>query len=299
MQAKPMTRHPSALASCFALPPPSLESWRAALDFGMKSRALRQGCLVKGLASIQSASPQARRPWRAALASIQSAKWLVFMMGMGLATAVSAWEGPKVEYSADTVMETADVAIRGKLYAAPNKERREYAEGGQNMTMIMRVDRKLAWMLMSEEKMYMELDMSKQSRSDDLSGWKIEQTVIGPETIDGIKTTKSKIVMTGAKGNKLAGFWWLTKENIIVKMDAIAVDKGRKDRFKIENKNIKIGKQDPKLFEVPAGYSKMAIPDMGALMGSGGKEPTEKNSGSSGAKEKSGFGFQDALKLLK
>jgi hypothetical protein len=229
------------------------------------------------------------------------AKWLVFVMGMGLGSVAlaAAWEGPKVEYSADTVMETADVAIRGKLYAAPNRERREYAERGQNMTMIMRADKKLAWMLMPEEKMYMEFDMSKQSRSDDLSGWKIEQTVIGPETIDGIKTTKSKIVMTGPKGNKLAGFWWLTKENIIVKMDAISVDQGRKDRFKIQNKNIKIGKQDPKLFEVPAGYQKMAMPDMGALMGSGGKEPAEKGSSGSGAKEKGGFGFQDALKLLK
>jgi hypothetical protein len=229
------------------------------------------------------------------------AKWLVFVMGMGLASAAvaSAWEGPKVEYSADTTIETAEAAINGKVYAARNKERREYAQGGQNMAMIMRTDKKLAWMLIPEEKTYMEMDMSKGDRGDDLSGWKIEQTVIGPETIDGIKTTKSKIVMTGPKGQKLAGFWWLTKEDIIVKMDAIAVDKGRKDRFKIENKNIKIGKQDPKLFEIPAGYSKMVMPDMGALMGSGGKEPADKGSGSSGSKEKGGIGFQDALKLLK
>ena len=230
------------------------------------------------------------------------AKWLVFVMGMGVATVASAWEGPKVEYSADTVMETAEVAIRGKVYAAPNKERREYAVGGQNMIMIVRADKKLAWMLVPEEKMYMEFDSNKQSRSDDLSGWKIEQTVIGPETIDGIKTTKSKIIMTGPKGEKLAGFWWLTKDNIIVKMDAISVDQGRKDRFKIENRNIKIGKQDPKLFEIPVGYQKMAMPDLGALMGgSSGKQPADKGTGG-GAKEKSdkgGFGFQDALKLLK
>ncbi len=228
------------------------------------------------------------------------AKWLVLVMGMGLATAASAWEGPKVEYSADTVMETAEVAIRGKVYAAPNKERREYAEGGQKIAMIVRADKKLAWLLMPEEKMYMEFDTKTEGRSDDLSGWKIEQTVIGPETIDGHKTTKSKIIMTGPKGEKLAGFWWLTKDNIIVKMDAIAVDKGRKDRFKIENKNIKIGKQDPTLFEVPAGYQKMAMPDIGALMRGGGKEPPERGSGAKEKSEKgSGFGLQDALKLLK
>jgi hypothetical protein len=232
------------------------------------------------------------------------AKWLAFIVAVGFGPAAMAagWEGPKVEYSADTVMETAEVAITGKVYAAPNKERREYAQSGQNMVMIMRADKKLAWMLVPEEKMYMEFDVKKESRGDDLSGWKIEQTVIGPETIDGHKTTKSKIIMTGPKGEKLAGFWWLTKDDIIVKMDAIAIDKGRKDRFKIENKNIKIGKQDPKMFEIPSGYSKMAMPDMGALMGGGGKQPADKGTGGSGAKEKSekgGFGFQDALKLLK
>jgi hypothetical protein len=240
-------------------------------------------------------NPMTRHPWRSAFASLQSAKWLVSVMAMGLATVAAAWEGPKVDYSADTVMETADVAIRGKLYAAPNKERREYAEGGQNMAMIMRADKKLAWMLMPEEKMYMEFDMSKQTRSDDLSGWKIEQTVVGPETIDGIKTTKSKVVMTGPKGEKMAGFWWLTKENIIVKMDAISVDQGRKDRFKIENKNIKIGKQDPMLFEVPAGYAKM---DMGKMMMEGMKDDGEKPA-PKGKESKGGFGLKDALDLLK
>ncbi len=288
MQANPLTRHPwrSALASIQSANPQPRHPWRSAL------------------ASIQSANPQPRHPWRAALASIPSAKWLGFILAVafGPAAWAASYGGPKVEYSADTVIETAEVAIKGKLYAARDKERREYAQSGQNMVMIMRADKKLAWMLIPEEKMYMELDMKKESRSDDLSGWKIEQTVIGPETIDGIKTTKSKLVMTGPKGNKLAGFWWLTKDDIIVKMDAIAVDQGKKDRFKIENKNIKIGKQDPKLFEIPAGYQKMEMFGMGALMGGGGKPPADKGTGGSGAKDKSdkgGFGFQDALKLLK
>lgn len=233
------------------------------------------------------------------------AKWLAFVVAVGLGPAAwaASYEGPKVDYSADSVIETAEAAITGKVYASRNKERREYAQSGQNMIMIMRADKSVAWMLVPDEKVYMEFNTKTESRGDDLRGWKIEQTVIGPETIDGHKTTKSKIVMTGPKGEKLAGFWWLTKDDIIVKMDAIAVDKGRKDRFKIENKNIKIGKLDPKLFEIPAGYQKMAMPDIGALMGGGGRPPADKGTASSGAKDKSekggGFGLQDALKLLK
>jgi hypothetical protein len=229
---------------------------------------------------------------------MQAKLWL-FVAGMVVATSAAAWEGPKVEYSADTSMEFAQGAIHGKVYGAPNKERREYAQSGQTMIMIMRADKKLAWMLMPEQKMYMELDMSKERRADDLRGWKIEQTTIGLETVNGMKTTKSKIAMTGPKGERLTGFWWLTKDDIVVKMDAVAVDKGRQERFKIENKNIKIGKQDPALFQVPAGYSKMSMPDIGALMKSGGKDSAAQESGGGAAKEKSGFGFEDALKLLK
>ena len=70
--ANPQPGHPSALASCFALPPPSLESWRAAcctkdvrmpreatewpkrprLDSRTESRAMQQGCCGDGLDPI-------------------------------------------------------------------------------------------------------------------------------------------------------------------------------------------------------------------------------------------------------
>jgi hypothetical protein len=174
-----------------------------------------------------------------------------------------AWQQPKVEYSADSYMEMAEATMQGALHSAPGKERREYVMEGQKMVMIARHDKKVAWVLMPEDKSYMEMKFPKEGRKDDISGYKIETTTIGPETVNGVKTTKSKIIMTGPKGEKLGGFWWASKEGIIVKMDAISVDKGSKDRFKIELKNLKIGKQNPSLFEVPAGYTKM---DMGGMM---------------------------------
>src|SRR4030066_426058 len=113
--------------------------------------------------------------------------------------------------------------------------------GGDKMLTITRHDKKVAWTLMPTEKMYMETNIAKTKSKDDLSGYKIEQTVVGPETVNGVSTTK---------------------ENIVVKMDAIAIDKKQKHRFKSELTNLKVGKQDPKLFEVPAGYEKMSIPGM-------------------------------------
>lgn len=171
---------------------------------------------------------------------------------------------PQVEYSADSVMETAEISMKGRVYYTPARERREMVmgSGGEKMLTITRHDKKVAWTMMPAEKMYMETKITQAKSKDDPSSYKIEQTVVGPETVNGVSTTKSKIIMTGAKGEKMGGFMWTTKDNIVVKMDAIAIDKKQKHRFKTELTNLKVGKQDPKLFEVPAGYEKMSIPGM-------------------------------------
>ena len=173
---------------------------------------------------------------------------------------------PQVEYSADTVLETEDISMKGRIHYAPTRERREMVESGsgEKMIIITRHDKKIVWTLMPAEEMYMEvrLGSAKAGNKDDLSKYKIEQTVVGPETVNGVSTTKNKIIMTGEKGEKMGGFMWLTRDKIMVKIDAIALDKKQKHRFKSELTNLKVGKQDPKLFEVPAGYEKMSMPGM-------------------------------------
>jgi len=229
-------------------------------------------------------------------------KWLI-AAGYILAAPAMASQPANVEYSADWSMETADSAVKGKIYQAPNKERREMSDGGEKMIMIMRRDKKMAWNLMPSENMYMEMKLSDPKVSkDDPMNYDVEQTTVGPETINGVNTTKSKIIMKERKPNgaKMGGFWWMTKENIMMKLDVISVDKGKKDRMKMELDNLKIGKQDASLFEVPSGYTKMDMGGMGKMMMGGGESGADaKSDGAKTGKEKSGFGIQDAIKLLK
>ena len=173
---------------------------------------------------------------------------------------------PQVEYSADTVMETAEISMKGHVNYTPTRQRDERVmDGGDKMITITRRDKKMAWTLLPAQKMYMEMSLDKAKKEDksDLSQFKIEQTVVGPETLNGVNTTKGKIIMTAADGTKMGGFMWVTKENIVVKMDVIALDKKDKMRFKTELTNLKIGKQEPKLFEIPPGYEKMGMGGMG------------------------------------
>jgi Domain of unknown function (DUF4412) len=177
-------------------------------------------------------------------------------------TAAAVEEKLNVEYSADQVIEAEDGAMKSRLYYTPTKERREMNQGGQNMIMITRHDKKVAWTVMPEEKMYMEAPMKPSTDKTDMSAYKIEQTPMGQEMVNGQSLNKSKIVMTHSSGSKMGGFMWTTKEGIMAKIDAISVEKGSKDRFKMEQTNIKIGKQPADIFELPRGVEKM---DMGGM----------------------------------
>jgi hypothetical protein len=234
--------------------------------------------------------------------SMQTKKWLI-VAGFVWAAPALAMQPASVEYAADWNMETANGAVKGRIYQAPNKERREMNNDGEKMVMIMRRDKKMAWSLMPSERMYFEMKMSDPKvGKDDPMNYDVEQTVIGPDTVNGVKTTKSKIIMKEKKpnGSKMGGFWWMTKDNIMMKLDVISVDKGRKDRMKMELDNLKIGKQDASLFEVPSGYSKMDMGGMGKMMMGGEDSGADaKGDGAKTSKEKSGFGIKDAMKLLK
>ena len=167
-----------------------------------------------------------------------------------------------VEYSADQVIEAEAGAMPARVYATPTMERREMNQGGVSMIMITRHDKKVIWNLMPEDKMYMEMAMKESSDKTYMSAYKIEQTPLGQETLDGQSLNKSKIVMTHTSGSKMGGFMWTTRDGILAKIDAIAVDKGSKDRFKMEQTNIKVGKQPPELFEIPKGFQAMNMGDM-------------------------------------
>ena len=70
-------------------------------------------------------------------------------------------------------------------------------------------------------------------------------------------------------GKKFGGFSWRTKEGINVKQDLLYKEGNDKKRMMTELSNLRIGRQDPKLFEIPDGFTKL---DMGGMMGMMGRQ---------------------------
>lgn len=175
------------------------------------------------------------------------------------ASSAAGFEEPRVEYSADSYFESEGASIKSKVSHAPGKERREM----EGMVMIVRRDKKVVWQLMPEMKKYMENPIGKDDKKSDISDYKIEQTIVGPDVVEGMNTTKYKVVMTDKSGDRYTGLMWSTKDGIMVKLDAEGEHKGRKAKMKNYLRNIKIARQDPKLFEIPAGYTSMgSVMDM-------------------------------------
>ncbi|OQW37655.1 MAG: hypothetical protein A4E19_13355 [Nitrospira sp. SG-bin1] len=230
---------------------------------------------------------------------LRDAGLLICMMLVPLTVGAAPPPEVKVDYSADSTMETeGGMTMKGRIYHTVDKERTEM--GGTNgMTMIIRKDKKVVWQLMGD--MYMEMPMNVSNASGMDAFDIIEQAEVGQETVNGIKATKSKIVAVKKDGaGKFGGFFWTTKEGITVKMDLLSKEGDKKTRMTNELTNLKIEKLDPALFEIPAGYTKN---DMGAMMGQmmmGGEQPQERRRGAKKSRpEEDGEPVVDVNKMMK
>ncbi len=186
------------------------------------------------------------------------------------ADAAQPMSRPQAEYSADSTIQSEEGAIQQKVFATPTKERKEMLTGGgDGAIQIFRFDTQVMWMLMPSEHMYMEQSMTaprRQGQGTDTSQWTYEDTAMGEETLNGVQVTKYKTIATSTDGKKYGGFSWRTREGINVKQDLLYKEGNEKKRMLIELSNLKIGRQDPKLFEIPDGFTKF---DMGGMMGMG------------------------------
>lgn len=102
------------------------------------------------------------------------------------------------------------------------------------------------------------------SQRDDPAQWTYEDTAVGDETLNGVPVTKFKTIATSTDGKKYGGFSWRTKDGINLKQDLLYKEGNDKKRMLIELSNLKVGKQDPALFEIPDGFTKF---DMAGMMG--------------------------------
>lgn len=175
----------------------------------------------------------------------------VFMVTLFLFPAMAAAFG----FSADVVSGDGKEVMSGKIYISDDKMRTEFSE----MISIVRVDKKVVWMLMPEEKMYMEtvfqMSPKHQIPKAEVSPDEVERVFIGKETVNGYATDKYRVTVKGYKEG--SHYVWISTDlGLPLPVKSAALD----GSWWQEYRNIKVGSPNASLFEIPSGYQKVDMP---------------------------------------
>jgi hypothetical protein len=168
----------------------------------------------------------------------------------------------RTEYSAASAIQTPKGVQRGRIWRTPTALRHELTGESAGHTVIARLDRKLAWLLVPEQKLAIEIGLENFGLPAELlTGNGIKQTPVGQETIGGLRTTKVHVERAlGQNGNgRFDGHVWTTTDGIIMKIVGSGANQNRSGNVNMNFSDVKVGRQDPSLFELPAGYRRLAL----------------------------------------
>jgi hypothetical protein len=153
-------------------------------------------------------------------------------------------------FSADIVSKSQGTVFQGRIYSTKDKTRMETPQA----ITITRMDKKIMWMLMPDQKMYMEMPLQPQNivASDEKMPGEIERRTLGTEQVGGKLTTKYKIVYAPEGSPQMAILAWIAND-LKFPVKTAAED----GSWVLEYKNINTASPDDSLFELPAGYQKL------------------------------------------
>lgn len=156
-----------------------------------------------------------------------------------------------VDFSAEMEMCSAEGRFCGKMNVSGDKTRMEIPGG----VAITRMDKNIVWMLIPEQRMYMEQPVDRRmsvSAREKVDG-ELERKELGIETING-RVAKKYLVTYDSGGRRESVYQWID-QSAGMPVKTAAVDGSWSSEFR----NIDTRPQDPALFEIPTGYQKMSM----------------------------------------
>jgi hypothetical protein len=181
------------------------------------------------------------------------------LLGVVLGTILLLWAGlaQAAEFSATMVTKAGGMEIPGKVYVKGDKIRNDIQASGHPVTNIMRPDKKLVWIIMPQQNMYMEMPINQETQQKMMSlteKQKAKMKKVGSETINGYNCDKYETTMDN-QGKSMKVYTWVATD-LGVPIKVVSED----GSFSMEYQDIKTGDVADSLFEAPQGYKKMKMP---------------------------------------
>jgi hypothetical protein len=127
--------------------------------------------------------------------------------------------------------------------------------GMDRMVSVFRPDKKATYLIYPGVQSYQDLPVAKEEAEAFEKGLTLERTAQGKETIDGHPCVKNKVVVKSGKGPVLEAVTWNASDLKDFPLQVELKEKGNTMRMHFTL--VRFAKPDPKLFELPASYSKM------------------------------------------
>jgi hypothetical protein len=185
---------------------------------------------------------------------LASRKFSVLLTGLALffllANLVRA-----AEFSAVTATKAGKREQQGKLYVKGDKARIEAVTPMGPSVIILRLDKKVMWLLLPGPKGYVEMPIDKEAFAKALKipAEGVSKKFLGHETLRGYDTEKYETTAI-VGGRAVKGLMWIApKLEIPIRIESA-------DESFSQDYDIKEGGVDDALFEMPAGYQKMTMP---------------------------------------
>jgi hypothetical protein len=172
---------------------------------------------------------------------------------------------PQIGFSAERVLVFNGQSFVGRMWNMPGEQRHEQPLPRAKPVFILHADSAVSDIVLPNLRTTVEFALPRVFGAlgkPDLLG-----SPVGSESVNGIATTKYAVDKSIPDGH-LSGALWLSRDGIPMRCDGrFAARDGRISTVHWELRQVRIGRQDPALFEIPPGYTKLPPEAAAILMG--------------------------------
>lgn len=177
-------------------------------------------------------------------------RWLLLALVLWPAAA------PAAEFAAQMLTRVRQAVVPGRIFVKGGKMRQEFNDAeGQTIT-ILRPDKKLVWVLLPRDRVYMEVPLKPRwpGQFIQIPPDAKQKRLVGSERVSGYDAEKYEVAVAAREGLERQIFWVPAKLGVPIKVEVPARN------FSSEYKDIKEGPVADRLFEIPPGYEKVTKP---------------------------------------
>ncbi|HEX6841639.1 MAG TPA: hypothetical protein VF113_08915 [Stellaceae bacterium] len=172
-----------------------------------------------------------------------------------------------VSYRANSTVTVNGRSYAGMVFHIPGRDRHEQQIQGIAEVVILDGVAMRGWLVLPRLSSYVEFKFPQLMA--ELNAQALLRSPVGRETVNGVHTTKYRIDHTAADGMHAKGFAWVSGDGVLMRLagDVSRPGMSHPTAIELELDNLRLGKQDRALFDLPPGLTRLPGEALAPLLG--------------------------------